>query len=237
MVAPAGSIDSSRKRATDGLADALREATRALHRRAERSGVIAELLGGRIRPGAYLLFAFNLLPIYRALETALGRHAALATLAEVAWPELARTGALAADVAILAARFPDTPLRILGEGESYRRRIENVAKDRPERLLAHAYVRYLGDLSGGQVLARLLGRTPGIGPEAVRFYAFPALADLARAKLDFRRAIDRAAIRLLDPEGVVEEAREAFRLSIALAEGVARASANVQDGPSLCARV
>ncbi len=211
-------------RTVGGLADTLRRATRGLHRRAERSGVIAEFLTGRVRPLACLLLHFNLLPIYRTLESKLAEHAHLPVLSEIVRPELDRTEALARDVAVLAARFPDTPLRILEESESYRRRIEVVARDQPERLLAHAYVRYLGDLSGGQMLGRLLAGTPGIGPEAVHFYGFPEIRDLARAKTEYRRAIDRAGCRLITFDGVVEEAREAFRRNIALAEAVASAS-------------
>lgn len=215
----------------DGLAEALRKATRELHRRAERAGVIAELIAGRVRAPAYLLLAFNLLPIYRALEAALGDQASRPVLAELVRPELARARLLAGDVVILAERLPETPLRVLAESEAYRCRIETIAKSCPERLLAHAYVRYLGDLSGGQLLARRLARTPGIGPEATRFYEFSGVGDLSVAKIEYRRAIDRAGTRLLDPGGVVEEACEAFRLTIALSEAVAKASSDVQCEP------
>lgn len=231
MVAPAGSSGHLSDGMVDGLAEALRKATRGLHRQAERAGVIAELIAGRIRAPAYLLLAFNLLPVYRALETSLGDHASLPVLAELVRPELARARLLASDVAILAERLPETPLRLLAEGEIYRCRIETIAKSCPERLLAHAYVRYLGDLSGGQLLARRLARTPGIGPEATRFYVFSGVNDLSVAKIDYKRAIDRAGRRLLDPAGVLEEACEAFRLTIALSEAVAQASPNVQCEP------
>lgn len=193
---------------------------------------MAELLAGRLRPTDYLLLAFNLLPVYRALEAALAEHARHAVLAPIVWPELTRAEALACDVAVLVERSSGEPPRLLAEGERYRRRIETVARQRPERLLAHAYVRHLGDLSGGQILQRLLARIPGIGPEALRFYAFPELGDLARARAAYRRAIDRAGLRLLDREGVLEEAREAFRLNIALFEAVARAGVAAQPEPS-----
>jgi heme oxygenase len=198
--------------------------------------VIAELLAGRIRPTAYLLFVFNLLPIYAALEAALFDQAHLPALGTLFRPEFARSRPLARDVAVLAERSPATPLRLFAESVAHRRRIEVIARTVPERLLAHAYVRYLGDLSGGQVVRRLLARTPGIGPEAVRFYEFPDLDDLARAKSAYRRAIDEAGPHLLDPAGVIEEAREAFRLTIALARAVNAASAEPQAGsrpPSL----
>ncbi|MCL6606499.1 MAG: biliverdin-producing heme oxygenase [Geminicoccaceae bacterium] len=233
MVAPTGSPRAPRS----GLADALREGTRELHRRAERTGVIAELLAGRVRPTAYLLFAFNLLPVYAALEAALLDQAHLPALGALFRPELARSRPLARDVAVLAERSPATPLRLLAESVTHRRRIETIARTLPERLLAHAYVRYLGDLSGGQVLRRLLARTPGIGPEAVRFYEFPDLDDLPRAKAAYRRAIDEAGAHLLDPAGVIEEAREAFQLTIALARAVDAASPEPQAGSRPPSRV
>lgn len=223
MVAPTGSIARPRRGADEDFAQRLRTSTRALHRQAERSGVIAEFSSGRVRPEAYLLFIFNLLPVYRTLETALGEHRLHPALSGVWRPELARAEALARDVAVLTTRLATASPRLLAPSERYRRRIEAVAADRPERLLAHAYVRHLGDLSGGQVLARLLVRTPGIGAEAVGFYAFPDLADLGRAKEDCRRAIARAEMQLVDRDGVIEEAREAFRLNIALSEAVAAA--------------
>ena len=57
------------------------------------------------------------------------------------------------------------------------------AADAP-RLIAHAYVRYLGDLSGGRIVGRILARSPGLGPEALSFYDFPGIADPDQDPLD-----------------------------------------------------
>lgn len=210
-----------------GLAAMLRARTRALHDRAERSGVIAGLLRGRIRPSAYLLLACNLLPVYRALEDGLHRHARDPVFAPFARPELLRVEALARDVAVLAGRSDTRDVPSLASGRRYVQRIERVAPAAPELLIAHAYVRHLGDLSGGQIVRRLLVRAPGIGPDAVRSYEFPDLADLDRARNEYRAALDRAGMRLTDWTAVLEEACEAFRLTIALAEEVARVDSGV----------
>lgn len=211
----------------NGLAAMLRARTRDLHDRAERSGVIAELLRGRIRPSAYLLLSGNLLPVYRALEDGLHRHARDPIVAPFARPELLRAEALARDVAVLAGRSATGAVPALAAGRRYVERIEQVAPASPELLIAHAYVRHLGDLSGGQTVRRLLIRAPGIGPDAVRSYEFPDLADLDRARSEYRAALDRAGMRLTDWTAVLEEACEAFRLTIALAEEVGR----VDGGP------
>lgn len=205
-----------------GLAAALRARTRTLHGRAERAGVIAELLRGKIRPSAYLLLAGNLLPVYRALEDGLRRHARDPILAPFARPELRRAEALARDVAVLAGRPDPGAVPALAAGRRYVERIEQVAPTAPELLIAHAYVRHLGDLSGGQIVRRLLVRAPGIGPDAVRSFEFPDLADLDRARNEYRAALDRVGMHLTDWTAVLEEACEAFRLTIALAEEVGR---------------
>jgi heme oxygenase len=54
-------------------------------------------------------------------------------------------------------------------------------KDDANKLMAHVYVRHMGDLSGGQMIAK---RVPGAG----KFYQFDKgideLKELVRAKLD-----------------------------------------------------
>lgn len=40
----------------------------------------------------------------------------------------------------------------------YVSRIRMLSRDNPVLLLAHAYTRYLGDLSGGQILARVVSK-------------------------------------------------------------------------------
>ena len=60
------------------LATRLREETQSLHRVAERSGVMRDLLHGRLDQRDYCLMLRNLHAIYETLESALDRHAATA---------------------------------------------------------------------------------------------------------------------------------------------------------------
>lgn len=50
----------------------------------------------------------------------------------------------------------------------------------PELLLAHAYVRYLGDLSGGQQIRRNIAKAYGLDNDGAgtSFYVFPRLGDI-----------------------------------------------------------
>jgi heme oxygenase len=204
------------------LSALLREGTRTQHVRAERSGFIAELLRGRGERAGYVLLLRNLLPAYRALELGLSRHAASPVFAGITWPALFRAEALARDLAALAGPgWPDA-VALLPEGERYAARVREAGGGDGHRLLAHAYTRYLGDLSGGQLLGRLLGRSLGLGEEALSFYRFPAIDDADAFKQAFRRALD-AASPLVDRAAVLEEANVAFELNIDLSEAVSAA--------------
>jgi len=204
-----------------GLAARLRAGTAALHTRAERSGVVGDLLRGRGARVAYALLLRNLLPVYRAIEDGLERHRDDKLLAPFARKELYRAPRISADLAAIIG--PDWPERIglLPAGARYATRAARAAEGDGARLIAHAYVRTLGDLSGGQAVARVLARSLGLPAEALGLYAFPAL-DLAAVKAEWRAALDAADPP--GPEQVLREAQIAFRLNIALSEAVRSAA-------------
>ncbi len=208
-----------------GLAARLRAATLAPHARAERSGVVAVILSGQVQRAPYALLLRNLLPVYRAIEDGLRQHRATPWLAPFAGPALFRAGALSADLAALCGDDWAERLRVLPAAARYAHRVALAADGDGARLIAHAYVRTLGDLSGGQLLARMLARRPGLPPEALHFYEFSDIRDLAAAKADYRAALDALGPHLSAPHLLLREAQVAFRLNIAVAEAVQAASA------------
>jgi heme oxygenase len=60
--------------------------------------MIADILVGRATQRGYALLLRNLLPVYQALEQQLSRHSGSALLAPISRRELARTGAIEADL-------------------------------------------------------------------------------------------------------------------------------------------
>ena len=206
---------------------ALREATADVHRRAERTGFLAELIRGRATSQGYALYLRNLVPIYVALETALDANVGRAraggsgTDVPVAFTDtrLRRLPALLVDLEALAGPRWERTLPVLPQAEAYALAIR--AAGRGHLLVAHAYVRLLGDLSGGQILKPLLARFHGFGPEALAFYDFPALADLNAPKVAMREALDAVP---RDHEGaIIAEALDAFRHNIAVSEAISDA--------------
>jgi heme oxygenase len=196
-----------------GLSALLRQGTHALHDEAERAGVVGAMIGGRATREGYALLLANLLPAYRALEAALLAREALPGYAVLAHPAVFRAARIEADL----DRLGGAHLKVLPTGLAYEAAVMACMDG---RLLAHAYTRHLADLSGGQVLHRLLARIDGIGPDCLTAYEYPEIADLPGFRDRYRAALDEAGARVGDLALVVAEAVEAFRHNIRIAEAV-----------------
>jgi heme oxygenase len=212
-----------RSRLPLNLVERLKRETRSLHVEVERTPFIAALLRGRVDRRGYLLLLRNLEAIYAALEPALRRHAAHPALSRFDFEALARTSALAADIEARGGGpvDGDTPPPREQATVDYAARLAHLDQAGPERLLAHAYVRYLGDLSGGQVLGRIVRESLQLPPASgTAFYDFGAEPNAAALAARFRAALDRS--RVADADGVVAEAKAAFERHRELFDALAR---------------
>jgi heme oxygenase len=199
------------------LSAQLAEATKALHVQAERSGVIADLLRGRGSVAGYGALMRNLLPVYQALEAGLERHHASPLLAGFVRPEVYRATAIAADLVTLNAEGqPLLPAAI-----AYAEAVTKAAEGDGILLVAHAYTRTLGDLSGGQILRKLLTNSLGDVAANLAFHEFPAIADPIAFKAQYRADLEIFGTRLADTQPVLNEAVSAFQHNIALSNAVA----------------
>lgn len=195
------------------LAERLKTETRALHTAAERSTFMGALLRGRIERPAYCALLRNLHAIYAALEAALARHATHALIAPVHAPALSRTAALASDLLVLHGPAWASEIVLQPAAVGYVARLHEVVATQPGLLLAHAYVRYLGDLSGGQMLRRIVAQSAALaGERGVAFYDFgdaTATRDLTHA---FRAGLASVSADAVQADALIEEAKLAFGL-------------------------
>lgn len=213
--------------AGSGLALRLREATAAQHRQAERSRFMATLIAGRADRRSYRLLLHNLLPIYAALEPLLQAHREHAWLAPVWAPAMARLPALQNDIAEWQRLAPSELGPPLPASVHYAHRLNGLMPDTASpdtaiaRLMGHAYVRYLGDLSGGQVLQRVVARQLGTsGASGTSFYDFGAPAQAAALLQRWRETLAALPAEGELADAAVQEARWSFDQHLRLFEAL-----------------
>lgn len=190
----------------------LRSATRALHSEVERAGIMPELLRGELSVPVYVALLRNLHAIYATLEAALTALAHDPRIEPFCRADIFRLPALASDLTALSPEhnWPELPLR--DATEAYVARLRSAEKDDPVRLIAHAYVRYLGDLNGGQLLARTVSRlTAHLSVSCVAFYDFGGKEAAANHARDLRDALDSLPLKDAEVATVLNEAMWAFK--------------------------
>lgn len=209
-----------------GLAQRLREGTRALHTRAEQAGVMPELLRGSLPAATFWRLQRSLLSVYESLERGLARHAAHPQLAPLALAGLPRTASLHDDLQALAGPGWQQALPVCPAAQAYAERLAELADHQAPLLAAHAYVRYLGDLAGGQALRRVVQRAYGL-PDGVgtRFFDFGPADRVARLGQQFRQALDALPLDDAGRQALVTEACWAFEQHVRLFDELAAAPA------------
>ena len=204
----------------------LKEDTAPAHRSAERTGIVADMAHRRVKRDDYVRYLRDLHAVYEALEAALARTSTHPALSALRFPELDRAAAVAADLAVLHGTDWRDAVPLSDAAQSYVDRINAAESSHPERLAAHAYVRYLGDLSGGQMLKGLIGASLGLsGTQGLAFYEFPGVTDATAFKNHYRQMLDQMPVSAEAADGVIEEARAAFVLNMELAEAAVRSGA------------
>jgi heme oxygenase (biliverdin-producing, ferredoxin) len=141
----------------------------------------------------------------------LTRHAAHEDVAPVVFPALFRQAALAADLNVLHGPRWHTDLPLQPATQHYVARLQDIDAREPGLLAAHAYVRYLGDLSGGQMLRKIVVRGFQLGEdEGSRFYDFGDAATVRAHLLAFRAGLASLEAGPAHCDALVNEARWAF---------------------------
>lgn len=98
--------------------------------------------------------------------------------------------------------------------EVYCDRLNEVCRSWPGGFVAHHYTRYLGDLSGGQFIGRVVRRVFDIdATSGAAFFDFPGIADATSLKDGYRERLDTAAWDDAERSRIIDEIRRAYRLN------------------------
>jgi heme oxygenase len=192
------------------LSVAMKQGSAAEHSAAEQSPFVSELLAGRVNGEGYADYLRRLRVIYGALEDAVRARRDDPLVAAVFDPALERVPAIDADLehwAPGASREVESPA-----AQSYRARVAAAAWG--GALVAHHYTRYLGDLSGGQAIGKILDRTFDLGGAGLAFYEFPVRAKVY--KDSYRARLDGLSLDAGEIDRTVDEVKIAFGLNQAV---------------------
>ncbi|MDB9495023.1 heme oxygenase (biliverdin-producing) [Spirulina major CS-329] len=197
------------------LATMLKEGTKKSHTMAENMGFIKCFLRGVVEKTSYRKLAANLYYVYGAMEAEMERLKDHPVLAPVYFPELNRKAALEQDLAFYYGPQWQTEVVISPVGQAYVDRIREIANERPELLVAHLYTRYLGDLSGGQILKKIAVTAMKLEDgEGTAFYEFEQIPDEKAFKTQYRAAMDTLPVDQATADAIVEEANAAFGMNM-----------------------
>ncbi|EFQ83782.1 heme oxygenase [Aeromicrobium marinum DSM 15272] len=202
-------VTASTSTAPVPLSTLLREGSAAEHRETEGSSFMTELLAGRVGAAGYLTYLVRLRRVYVALEEMARVLADDPVAAAVIDPRLERLAGIDADVAFWSERTGEVADDTSGAVDRYVGRIA-AATDDPSVFVAHHYTRYLGDLSGGQVIGRLLERTFDLGGRGISFYAFPEIPKPKPYKDTYRATLDALPLGPADRDRMLEEVKAVF---------------------------
>lgn len=144
------SVRKQSSKQSDLAGNNLRELTQRMHELAETQPFAQEMIKGEISNKKYGVYLFNQHPQYNLLETMAMIHGLV---------DVRIAPKIHEDYQELWAEFEPEPPTLLPIVKEYMDHIMSISND-PKKLMAHIYVRHMGDLSGGQMIAK---RVPGSG--------------------------------------------------------------------------
>jgi heme oxygenase (biliverdin-producing, ferredoxin) len=200
---------------SSNLAVKLREGTKKSHTMAENVGFIKCFLKGTVEKTSYRKLVANLYFVYSAIEEEMERCKDHPVISKIYFSELNRKHSLEADLAFYYGANWREQVKSSVAAQAYVKRIHEIGQTAPELLVAHSYTRYLGDLSGGQILKGIAVRGMNLSEgEGTAFYTFDHIPDEKAFKTKYRQAMNDLAVDEATQNKIVDEANDAFGLNM-----------------------
>jgi heme oxygenase len=200
---------------SSNLATKLREGTKKSHTMAENVGFVKCFLKGVVEKTSYRKLVANLYFVYSAIEEEMDKHREHPILSRIYFPELNRKASLEQDLQYYFGNNWREQVSPSPAAQDYVARIREVSETQPELLIAQSYTRYLGDLSGGQILKGIAQRGMNLTDgEGTAFYEFADIPDEKEFKVQYRQALDELPITDEQADQIVDEANAAFGMNM-----------------------
>ncbi len=202
----------------------LRERTWATHGSAEGASFMHDLMSGKGSRDDYVALVVQHYFMYEALEELAETMSSDPVAAVFIAPELTRLPALEADLEFLLGPKWRTFCEPLPSTTRYVDRIRRTS-GWAGGFIAHHYTRYLGDLSGGQHIYKVMQKRFGFDERGVGFYLFDRIADPATFKDAYRAKLDAVEWDDTERERVIDEVVAAYRLNTEVFDDLSAAKA------------
>jgi heme oxygenase len=191
---------------------ALRERTWVSHGDTEGATFMHDLMSGKGTRDDYVALVVQHYFMYEALESVADDMARDAVAGRFITPQLTRLPALEADLEFLIGPEWRSVSAPLPSTTRYVERIREV-NGWSGGFVAHHYTRYLGDLSGGQHIYKVMQKRFGFDTNGVGFYLFDQIASPKDFKDTYREQLDAVAWDEAERERVIDEVLTAYRLN------------------------
>jgi len=202
---------------SSNLATKLREGTKKAHTMAENVGFVKCFLKGVVEKNSYRKLVANFYFVYSAMEEEMERHRQHPILSKIDFQQLNRKRSLEQDLQFYYGVNWREQIDLSPAGKEYVQRIREISASEPELLIAHSYTRYLGDLSGGQILKGIAQRAMNLSEgQGTAFYEFKDIPDEKQFKATYRQAMNELPIDDATADRIVDEANAAFGMNMKL---------------------
>ena len=195
------------------LARQLREGTKKSHTMAENTGFVACFLKGVVEKKSYRKLISDLYFVYKAMEEEIERlvQEEHPVIKHIGFKSLFRKETLENDLKFYFGDNWQNEINISKSAKEYVNRIHLVAKKSPELLVGHHYTRYIGDLSGGQILKKIAKKALNLdGNNGLNFYEFKNIDDEKKFKEEYSKTLNQLPINQNIADQIIDEANQAF---------------------------
>ena len=199
------------------LATQLREGTRKSHTMAENTGFVSCFLKGVVDKSTYKNLLADLYIVYSAMEDEVGKLSKQGhpVIAPIGFDQLNRRESLNTDLTFFCGKDWMNIVNASPSANVYAERIHTIAREKPELLIGHHYTRYIGDLSGGQILKKIAQKAMNLSDgNGLSFYEFERIDDKQGFKNRYSQTLNSLPIDQNMADLIVDEANFAFKCNM-----------------------
>jgi len=193
------------------LALQLKEGTKVSHSAAENTKFVSSFLKGVVSRDNYKQLTANFYYVYRAMEEEIEKLDDFPLHDKL----LNRTHKLEQDLRYYYGVMWRDKIEPSQSTKNYVKRIQVIAQQTPYLLVAHHYTRYMGDLSGGQILASITKKALNLTTEGLKFYEFD-IPNTKEYKDKYRQTLNDLNMSEVQTSMLIDEANYAFKLNMLL---------------------